>query len=101
MGDKIEVRCCQNLKTPYITFIWAEDKNGLIGEAGSLPWSLPADMKFFKETTMNDVVVMGRKTYESIPKRPLKNRINIVLTKQLDYKADGAIVCHSKEDVLN
>ena len=50
---------------------------------------------------MNDVVVMGRKTYESIPKRPLKNRINIVLTKQLDYKADGAIVCHSKEDVLN
>ena len=101
MGDKIEVRCCQNLKTPYITFIWAEDKNGLIGKAGNLPWNLPADMKFFKETTMNDVVVMGRKTYESIPKRPLKNRINIVLTKQLDYKADGAIVCHSKEDVLN
>lgn len=101
MSDKIENRCCQELKTPYVTFVWAEDKNGLIGDAGDLPWNLPADMKFFKEITMNGVVVMGRKTYESIPKPPLTNRVNIVLTHQQDYKAAGAIVCHSKEDVLN
>ena len=101
MGDKIEDQCCQDLTTPYMTFVWAEDENGLIGNAGDLPWSLPADMKFFKETTIDGVVVMGRKTYESIPKRPLKDRINIVLTNQLDYEADGAIVCHSKEDVLD
>lgn len=101
MGENIESRCWQELKTPYMTFVWAEDRNGLIGDAGDLPWNLPADMKFFKEITMNDVVVMGRKTYESIPNRPLKNRVNIVLTNNMDYQAEGAIVCHGKEDVLN
>lgn len=101
MGENIEGQCCQKLKAPYMTFVWAEDSNGLIGNAGDLPWNLPSDMKHFKNVTMNDVVVMGRKTYESIPVRPLKNRINIVLTNNENYIADGAIVCHSKEDVLN
>lgn len=100
MGENIEGRCWQKLNTPYMTFVWAEDSNGLIGDAGDLPWKLPSDMKHFKEVTMNDVVVMGRKTYESIPNRPLKNRINILLTNNMDYQADGAVVCHNKEEVL-
>lgn len=101
MGENIEGRCCQELMKPYMTFVWAEDNNGLIGNLGDLPWNLPSDMKHFKNVTMDDVVVMGRKTYESIPVRPLKNRINIILTNNENYVADGAIVCHSKEDVLN
>lgn len=57
-----------------ITFVWAEDENGLIGSKGDLPWHLPADMQFFKKVTLTGDVVMGRKTLESIPNPPLKNR---------------------------
>lgn len=83
-----------------ITFVWAEDENGLIGSKGDLPWHLPADMQIFKKVTLTGDVVMGRKTLESIPNPPLKNRENYVLTskKSLDFK--GGVICHSKEDVL-
>jgi len=101
MGEHIEGRCWQELKPPYMTFVWAEDSKGLIGNAGTLPWNLPSDMKHFVKVTKGDVVVMGRKTYESIPNRPLKNRINIVLTNNKNYRADGAIICHSKQEVLD
>ncbi len=100
MGEHAEGPDRKLSNKPYVTFVWAEDSNGLIGKEGHLPWNLPADMKFFKEVTIGDVVVMGRKTYESIPNRPLKNRINIVLTNNKDYQADGAVICHTKEDVL-
>lgn len=90
----------EELAKPYFTFVWAEDEKGLIGREGTLPWDLPNEMKYFVEVTTGDVVVMGRKTYESIPNRPLKNRVNIVLTRDEDYKAEGAIVCHSKEEIL-
>lgn len=91
----------ESLKKPYFTFVWAEDKNGLIGKEGTLPWNLPNEMKHFVEVTMDDVVVMGRKTYESIPNRPLKNRVNIVLTSNEDYEAPGAIVVHSKQAIMD
>jgi len=85
-----------------LTFVWAQDKNGVIGYQGGLPWYLPNDMKFFKETTMNGAVVMGRKTYESIPNPPLPKRDNIVLTKNVNYQAaEGVKVFHSKEEVLS
>src|SRR5690625_2495363 len=100
MGEHIEGRCWQELKPPYMTFVWAEDSKGLIGNAGTLPWNLPNEMKHFVKVTTGDVVVMGRKTYESIPNRPLKNRLNIVLTRNKNYEADGAIVCHTKEEVM-
>lgn len=90
----------QQIETPYFTFVWAEDENGLIGREGQLPWHLPNEMKHFVKVTTGDVVVMGRKTYESIPNRPLKNRLNIVLTRNKNYEADGAIVCHTKEEVM-
>lgn len=62
--------------------------------------SIPDDMKFFRETTTGKVVVMGRKTLESFPNgKPLKNRVNIVLTRDPKYSVDGAVVVHSKEEL--
>lgn len=84
-----------------ISLIVAVDKNWGIGHRGNLLLSIPADMKFFKETTTGNVVVMGRKTLESFPGgRPLTDRINIVITKKKDYKVNGAIIVHSVEEAL-
>lgn len=82
-----------------ISFLWAQDKNGLIGKNNELPWRLPADLKYFKETTMGHPIVMGRKTYESIGK-PLPGRTNIILTRDENYQAEGCLVIHTKEDLL-
>jgi dihydrofolate reductase len=77
------------------------DKNWGIGKGNELLVHIPSDMKFFRETTTGHVVVMGRKTLESFPnKMPLPKRTNIVLTKNKDYNAHGAIVVGSKEELL-
>ncbi len=84
-----------------MNLIVAVDKNWGIGCNNKLLVSIPADMKFFRETTSGKVVVMGRKTLESFPNGlPLKNRTNIVLTKNPSFHAKGAIVLHSLEEVL-
>jgi len=77
-------------------------ENRAIGKDNDLIWNLPDDMKFFKETTLNGVVIMGRKNFESIPHkyRPLPKRINIVLTRNEDYEAGGALVYNSIEEAL-
>lgn len=81
--------------------IVAVDSNWGIGHEGKLLQSIPEDMQFFKSTTLHNVVVMGRETFESLPgKRPLKDRVNIVLTRNKDYQANGVILCHSIEDTL-
>ena len=81
--------------------IVAADKNWGIGKDNKLLVSIPADMKMFREETSGKVVVMGRKTLESFPNGlPLKNRTNIVITKNKDYDAKGAIVVHSIEEAL-
>lgn len=81
--------------------IVAVDKNWGIGYKNNLLVSIPEDMKFFRETTTGNVVIMGRKTLESFPnKKPLKNRINIVITKNKDYKVEDAIVVNSIEAAL-
>lgn len=67
-----------------LILIWAEDNNGIIGNNNNLPWSIPSDMQFFKNTTINNVVVMGRKTFDSLGKKPLPKRQNIVLTSDLE-----------------
>ena len=82
-----------------ISFLWAEDQNGLIGKENDLPWRLPADLKYFKDTTMGHPIVMGRKTYESIG-RPLPGRTNIILTRDPEYQAEGCLVFHSKDSLL-
>lgn len=81
--------------------IVAVDKNWGIGKSGELLTSIPEDMKFFRSTTTGNVVVMGRKTLESFPgQKPLKNRVNIVLTNNVRYKADGALVVNSIDELL-
>ena len=84
-----------------MNIIVAADKNWAIGKDNKLLVSIPADMKMFREETSGKVVVMGRKTLESFPNGlPLKNRTNIVITKNKDYAAKGAIVVHSIEEAL-
>ena len=84
-----------------MNLIVAVDKNWAIGNQNRLLVSIPADMKFFRETTMNKVVVMGRKTLESFPNgMPLKKRTNIVLTRDKNYQVKDAIVLHTVEEVL-
>ena len=81
--------------------IVAADKNWGLGYKNKLLISIPSDMKFFRQTTMNHVVVMGRKTLESFPNGlPLAKRTNIVLTRDQDYKVKGAILVHSEEELL-
>ena len=83
-----------------MNLIAAVDKNWAIGYQNKLLTSIPEDMKFFRQTTTGKVVVMGRKTLESFPgKKPLKNRTNIVLTKNPSYQAEGAIVVHSEDEL--
>lgn len=77
----------------------AAASNGVIGRNNELPWHLPKDLQYFKQTTMGKPVVMGRKTFESIG-RPLPGRTNIVVTRQTDYQADGIEVVNSLEEGL-
>ena len=81
--------------------IVAVDKNWAIGKDNRMMWSIPADMKFFRETTKGNIVIMGRKTLESFPQgQPLKNRVNIVITRKKDYKVKGAVIVHSVEEAV-
>lgn len=84
-----------------MNIIVAADKNWAIGFQNKLLVSIPADMKFFRQTTTGNVVVMGRKTLESFPNgQPLKNRVNIVLTSDKSYQVKDAVVVHSIEEML-
>jgi dihydrofolate reductase len=84
-----------------MNIIVAVDKNWAIGRNNQLLVSIPADMKLFRQETTGKVVVMGRKTLESFPNGlPLKQRTNIILTKDKNYKVKDAIVLHSVEEVL-
>ncbi len=77
------------------------DNNWNIGNEGDLVFPIPEDMKFFRTTTSGKTVVMGRKTLDSFPGgRPLKNRVNIVLTRDTDFEREGAVVCHSVDETL-
>lgn len=83
-----------------ITAIAAVDEKMGIGLDGKMPWHIPEELKKFKEVTLNGIVIMGRVTYESIG-RPLPERINIVITKNLNYNAPhGIILCSSIEEAL-
>lgn len=82
-----------------VSIIAAMDRNRVIGRDNSLPWHLPADLLWFKKNTMGKPVVMGRKTYESIG-RPLPGRTNIVLSRDLNYQAEGCVVVHTLEEAI-
>src|SRR5689334_1114662 len=83
-----------------ITLVLARAANGVIGDKGGLPWRLSEDMRRFKELTMGKPVVMGRKTWDSLPRKPLPGRQNIVITRNADFNADGADVVRSLDEAV-
>ena len=78
-----------------IVLVVAIADNGVIGKDGGIPWHISEDMKRFKALTMGHTVVMGRKTWDSLPKKPLPGRINVVVTRQKDWQAEGAVTASS------
>lgn len=80
---------------PQIVLIVAVAENGVIGAGGAIPWRLKTDLRRLKAMTLNKPVVMGRKTFESLPRRPLPGRTNIVVTRDARYRAAGAVVTSS------
>jgi dihydrofolate reductase len=82
-----------------LSIIVAVARNGVIGRDNRLPWHIPEDFAWFKRHTEGRPVIMGRKTYESIG-RPLPDRKNIILTRQKDYKVEGALVFNSLDRAL-
>src|SRR5438874_2696421 len=83
----------------HVTLVVARARNGVIGRDGKLPWHLPADLKRFKALTMGSAMVMGRKTFESLP-GVLPGRRHIVLTRGRDWQAQGAEVAHDIEEAI-
>lgn len=85
-----------------IALIWAQSTSGVIGRDGGIPWHVPEDMARFKELTLGHTVVMGRRTWESLPAkfRPLPGRRNVVVSRDPDYRADGAEVATVIEEAL-
>ena len=81
-----------------IVFVVAIAENGVIGAGNAMPWRLKSDMARFKALTIGKPVIMGRKTFESLPRRPLPGRTNIVITRDAAYRANGAVVTTSAAD---
>lgn len=84
---------------PQITLVVARATNGVIGRDGTLPWRISADLKRFKKLTMGSVMIMGRRTFDSLPGL-LPGRRHIVLTRDPEWSAEGAEVAHSVEEAL-
>jgi dihydrofolate reductase len=83
----------------FVTLVAAAAENNVIGNKGKLPWKLPDDLKHFRMVTTGHPVIMGRKTFESIG-RPLPDRLNIIITRQKDYTAQGCVVVHTLDQAL-
>jgi len=83
-----------------LSLVVARATNGVIGQYGNIPWRIPADMKHFKAITLGKPCIMGRKTWDSLPNKPLPGRTNIVLTRDPALVASGAVVAHTLEDAL-
>src|SRR3954468_17392566 len=83
-----------------VTLILAAAENGVIGKDGAIPWRIADDMKRFKALTIGKRIVMGRKTWDSLPRKPLPGRDNVVVTRDAGWRAEGAGVVHRVEDAL-
>ena len=84
-----------------VSLVVAMDKSQLIGKGNGLPWNrIPADMRRFRELTLGKPVVMGRRTFVSLGQKPLKERLNVVLSRDRKYEAPNCLLLHSVEDVL-
>ncbi|WDF82299.1 dihydrofolate reductase [Lacticaseibacillus pabuli] len=84
-----------------IAFIWAQDRNGIIGKDGKLPWHLRDDLQLFKQRTLGQILLMGRKTYDGMPTKPLPGRTNVVLTRKTDFNPDGCVVVNDRQAALD
>jgi dihydrofolate reductase len=84
-----------------ITLVLAMAENSVIGKDGAIPWRIADDMKRFKALTLGKPVIMGRKTWDSLPRRPLIDRPNIVVTRQSGWSADGAIAASSFNEAMD
>lgn len=85
-----------------VALIWAQGNGGVIGRDNTIPWRVPEDARYFRERTTGHPVVMGRRTWDSLPERfrPLPNRMNVVLTTDETWSADGAVVAHDLPGAL-
>lgn len=93
---------CADDQDAEVGLIWAQSTSGVIGRGGDIPWRVPEDLAHFKRLTLGHTVVMGRRTWDSLPAgvRPLPGRRNVVLSYQTDFVADGAQVVKSLDDAL-
>ena len=82
-----------------LSHIVAASENNVIGVDGGLPWDIPEDMKFFRDKTKGHAMIMGRKTFESLPKA-LPKRLNVVITRQQDYSPEGAVVFSNLNEAI-
>lgn len=83
-----------------LALVVAVSRNGVIGKEGGLPWHLASDLKLFKSITMGKPIIMGRKTWESLPRKPLPGRLNIVVSRKLNYAAEGAVVVSGSAEAM-
>jgi dihydrofolate reductase len=83
-----------------LCIVAARAVNGVIGAKGGLPWRLKSDMALFKATTFGKPVIMGRKTWDSLPRRPLPGRMNLVLSRDGSFEPNGALVCERFDEAV-
>jgi dihydrofolate reductase len=83
-----------------LALVVAKAANDVIGNRGTIPWRIPEDMRRFKQLTLGKPCIMGRKTWDSLPKKPLPGRLNIIVTRDAGFVAEGALVVHSLEQAL-
>jgi dihydrofolate reductase len=86
---------------PTVALVFARARNGVIGKDGGLPWRLKSDLALFKAVTLFKPVIMGRKTWDSLPRAPLPGRLNIVLSRDGSFEPDQALVCETFNDALD
>ena len=85
---------------PRLALVVARARNGVIGKDGGLPWRLRSDLQRFKAVTMGKPCIMGRRTWESLPLKPLPGRLNLVLSKDESFTARGALVCTTLDEAV-
>ncbi|HZW15468.1 MAG TPA: dihydrofolate reductase [Brevundimonas sp.] len=85
---------------PHLALVVARARNGVIGRDGGLPWRLRSDLQRFKAVTMGKPCIMGRRTWDSLPLKPLPGRLNLVLSKDESFEAKGAVVCTTLDEAV-
>ena len=89
------------MSPPILAIVAARARNGVIGRDGALPWRLKSDMALFKATTLGKPVIMGRKTWDGLPKKPLPGRANLVLSRDGGFEPKGAVACERFQEALS